>query len=273
MPVNVFTTIDDPLAALGTEAFGINDAGLIVGQFFDVNTRRHGFLLSGGSFMTLDDPLGTSGSGSVTNGINDAGQVVGTFLNGGHPWLPRERRHFHDHRRSLSPDTFAFGINNAGQIVGSFNDGSGGHHGFFRHTTAGGFVTNDIIDFPSAVQTDAVGINNAGQIAGFYLAGGRHHGFVRRTVAGGFLTFDIIDVPSATNTLALGINDAGQVVGFYTNASGSHGFLLSGGTFFTLDDPSGQPSRGTEVFGINDIGPDRRTLPRCRAAIPTASSW
>jgi hypothetical protein len=35
MPVNIFTTINDPLAAgpSGTVANGINDAGLVVGQF------------------------------------------------------------------------------------------------------------------------------------------------------------------------------------------------------------------------------------------------
>jgi hypothetical protein len=46
MPVNIFTTINDSLAAdpSGTVANGINDAGLIVGQFSDGSS--HGFLLS-----------------------------------------------------------------------------------------------------------------------------------------------------------------------------------------------------------------------------------
>ena len=56
MPVNIFTTIDDPLAPSLTRAFGINNSGVIVGSFFDASNHQHGFLLSGGSFITLDDP-------------------------------------------------------------------------------------------------------------------------------------------------------------------------------------------------------------------------
>jgi probable HAF family extracellular repeat protein len=45
-----YTTLDDPLAATvttsGTEAFGINDAGQIVGTYQDSNHHYHGFLLT-----------------------------------------------------------------------------------------------------------------------------------------------------------------------------------------------------------------------------------
>ncbi len=36
MPVYTYTTLDDPLATttLGTEAFGINDSGQIVGRYY-----------------------------------------------------------------------------------------------------------------------------------------------------------------------------------------------------------------------------------------------
>jgi len=63
MPI-IFTTLDDPSATLndpilvkGTAARGINGTGQIVGLFSDNNGRpNHGFLFSGGSFTTLDDP-------------------------------------------------------------------------------------------------------------------------------------------------------------------------------------------------------------------------
>ena len=45
MPVYNYTTLDDPLAGgfFGTQATGINDAGQIVGRYFN-NGGFHGFL-------------------------------------------------------------------------------------------------------------------------------------------------------------------------------------------------------------------------------------
>ena len=42
-----FTTIALP-GSLGTHAYGINDHGQIVGTYFGVDRKLHGFLLSGG---------------------------------------------------------------------------------------------------------------------------------------------------------------------------------------------------------------------------------
>src|SRR5262249_11541444 len=70
-----FTTIDVPFATQGTEAFGINNAGQIVGFYADAS-GTHGFLLSGGAYFTLDDPLGAN---TQAFGINDAGQIVGRY--------------------------------------------------------------------------------------------------------------------------------------------------------------------------------------------------
>src|SRR5437660_12906908 len=75
MPVNIFTTIDDPLATQDTDPFGINGSGQIVGAF-RYNSVFHGFVLSGGSFTTLDGPLAQSTQAFC---INDAGQIVGFF--------------------------------------------------------------------------------------------------------------------------------------------------------------------------------------------------
>jgi probable HAF family extracellular repeat protein len=90
-----FTTIDAPGARFGTSAFDINDAGQIVGRFYD-STGSHGFLYTGGSFTTIDLP-GATGTGAI--GINDAGQIVGFFLRRhALPRLPRQRRKLHQNR-------------------------------------------------------------------------------------------------------------------------------------------------------------------------------
>jgi hypothetical protein len=43
MPINVFTTLDDPLATNDTEAHGINNSGQIVGYYLDANRHAHGY--------------------------------------------------------------------------------------------------------------------------------------------------------------------------------------------------------------------------------------
>ena len=58
MPIYKYTTLDEPLASggIGTNAVGINNAGQIVGEYSD-GSGIHGFLLSGGTYTTLNDPL------------------------------------------------------------------------------------------------------------------------------------------------------------------------------------------------------------------------
>jgi len=68
------------LATGDTFANGINDAGQIVGYYI-TGGHAHGFLLSGGTYITLDDPLGAQGT--ILEGINDMGQIVGTYIDSG----------------------------------------------------------------------------------------------------------------------------------------------------------------------------------------------
>jgi len=77
MPVYNYTALDDPSADFGTTtAWGINDAGQIVGRYH-TDITFHGFLLSGGTYTTLNDPLASDITHAT--GINDAGQIVGFF--------------------------------------------------------------------------------------------------------------------------------------------------------------------------------------------------
>ncbi len=75
MPVYTYTTLDEPNATTITQAFGINNAGQIVGGY----DFAHGFLYSGGTYTTFDD--GTAGT--TAWGINDLGQIIGQFTNNG----------------------------------------------------------------------------------------------------------------------------------------------------------------------------------------------
>ena|SRR5215831_10738449 len=113
------------MATLGiTVAQGINAAGQIVGQY-NTSTGAHGFLLSGGTYTTLDDPLATSGT--VAHGINATGQIVGFYANatGFHGFLLNGGMYTTLNDPSATLGTEAFGINAEGQIVGFFNNATG----------------------------------------------------------------------------------------------------------------------------------------------------
>src|SRR4029079_16275045 len=73
-----YSAIDVP-GARWTVAYGINNAGQIVGGFgsSDAATGRHGFLLSGGSFSTFDVPGSTD---TIARGVNNRGQIVGVYV-------------------------------------------------------------------------------------------------------------------------------------------------------------------------------------------------
>ena len=94
----IFTTIDDPAADTvngeRTRAFGINNAGQIVGIFTTLGGYR-GFLYDDGIFTTIELPPGAA-SQNFPYGINNAGQIVGYFdsATGDHGFLatPMHRR-------------------------------------------------------------------------------------------------------------------------------------------------------------------------------------
>jgi len=69
-----YTTIDYP-GASQTKAFGINNAGKIVGWYEDA-TGVHGFLYDGTTYTTFDYP---GASWTEAYGINDRGDIVGRY--------------------------------------------------------------------------------------------------------------------------------------------------------------------------------------------------
>ena len=68
-----FTQLDFP-DSVQTEAFGINDAGDIVGRYQDSAGTEHGFLLRNGQFTSIDAPPGPD---TFAFGINSRGDIVG----------------------------------------------------------------------------------------------------------------------------------------------------------------------------------------------------
>jgi uncharacterized membrane protein len=101
----------------------------------DVAGARHGYLLSGGSFTTIDVPGATL---TAVFGLNDLGDVVGSYID-----ADRARHGFLlsggnyttiDVDVPNATNNYATGINDAGQISGKF-DVDGTTRGFLAIPT------------------------------------------------------------------------------------------------------------------------------------------
>jgi uncharacterized membrane protein len=253
-----FTAIDVP-GAISTNAFDINHAGDIVGDYVSADGHTHGYLLSGNRFTQIDFP------GAILTsafGINRRGDIVGRYQTDGvfHGYLLRGGTFTSiDFSATF---TRAQGINGSGDIVGSYDDADQTRHGFLLSEEE--FTS---FDFPDATLTTAWGINPAGGVTGRYVSSdGKSHGFL---ISEG--EFTSIDFPGAVETAPGGvptapivrINPRGDIVGSYCESEPCslpepmHGFLLSrdekrnGGEFTSIDLPG---AIWTAAAGINARG-------------------
>lgn len=211
-----FTKINVPGSDGTTDARGISDNGLIVGQY--EASLIYGFLRQSGSYTKIQYPFAQL---TFARGVNHAGQVVGYYV----------KNILHDPRKHgfvLSDGTYTTidipdsvtepnGINNLGDIVGTYWDTTG-MHGMVLDQ--GVFQT---IEFPGATATSAFGISSDKRIVGSYSLNGSllSHGFALTRG-----TFIKINFPHAKSTDCYGINSAGDIVGIYTDSNSvNHGFL------------------------------------------------
>ena len=226
-----------------TSAVGINNKGDVVGYYQDSMGRIHGFILSKGSYTTLDYP-GAIG-GTFAAGINDAGVVVGSYDNGqivaGFVYANGTFAQLRYHKSA----TFPASINKAGDIVGSYSVNNT-YRGF--EWSNGKFKT---FAPPHSTGTFPAGINTAGSISGtFYDASGQH-GFLLRNG-----TYGTIDVPGSNNTTnAAGLNDKDYVVGNYEDPTRqSHeGFLMMGSKFRELIAPGSVTTFPSDINNHNVV--------------------
>jgi probable HAF family extracellular repeat protein len=134
-----FSNVDFP-GATGTQAIGVNNAGQIVGEYFDAANGEHGFVSSGGTFTAIDFPGATA---TVAAGINAAGDIVGAWADGtGTHGFLLQTGAFTPINFPLATWTIAFGVNDTGEIAGLYTDAAGNTHGFIY--AGGGFSTVDV---------------------------------------------------------------------------------------------------------------------------------
>lgn len=236
--VENFTNLPSGDSASQTQAIGINNRRFpdIVGFYTDNATGfTHGFLDTGGTQFTVDDPAGSP-------------------------------------PKVTTPVQNLLGINDLGDAAGFWTDNNGHEHGFiveldFQTPSKSKFTEIPPSIFKGAVATQASNITDNGNVCGFWTdRNGNNHGFFGRpgpllSTFPGLFALDVeINGLSATSTSPFGCNNKGQVVGSFTDANGNvHGFIFDGGLFIQFDAPDSSQTpafgvMGTFINGIDDRG-------------------
>jgi probable HAF family extracellular repeat protein len=168
-------------------AFGINDAGRVVGTGSWQNGFQHAFR-TGANGLNLQD-LGTlGGDESSAAAINTIGQVVGTaqpITGDSHAFLFSDGAGMTDLGTLGGIGSDALALNNIGVVVGSSQIANGEVHAFAW--TAGGGMRdlNNLIPINAGwVLTEATGVNDLGQIVGNGLLNGQPRAFLLTSNSG-----------------------------------------------------------------------------------------
>jgi uncharacterized membrane protein len=238
--------------AMQTGPSGINNAGVMVGEYVDKNSVSHGYILNGKKLTTLDDPKAMAGTTGAENlNPNGAISVVGAYNNSSGNtvgFLYKNGKYKDIPGPAGATSSVASGINDKGAIVGDYVDSNGRTHGFLlkgkQYTT---------LDEPAAFGTTAAsGINNVGWIVLWYVD---QQGLVESAITkDNGNTYTTINVPFAVDSYASDLNSVGDVTYFWVDSGGEgRGALLHAGKYYKVNYPN---AIYTYAGGIND----QRTL-------------
>jgi hypothetical protein len=114
----------------GTIVNGINNAGVVVGLFFDSNGGLHGFTKTGTQYTTIDVP---GADFTAPQGINNEGDISGVYSAGGvrHGFvLTRDGKLITVDVPGVS-NTALFGVSDNGSVAGYYKTADGVDHGFY----------------------------------------------------------------------------------------------------------------------------------------------
>jgi hypothetical protein len=237
--------------AVETDAYAVNNAGVIAGDYIDSKNVQHAMLLAGAKLTTVNNKeceavLGTGGISFY--GLNSKGEAAGwctsskTGLDIAYVYSAGK---FTPVSFPKSDGTEATGINDKGDVVGLYLDSLGASHGFSKIGTK---YTS--IDVKGDTNTVAWGINNAGQITVY--ATNSAGDFDSYLLTG--KTFKNIDNPKAKGGLGTIVHtpsNVGDIVGtYYNSASAEMGWLLHKGKYYDVADPG--DATDTRGDGLND---------------------
>ena len=243
--LSTYTVTD--LGTLGgaeSYAFGLNNAGQVVGRAQVANRHLHPFVWDNGVMTDLDpDGVPNGFADPAAGAINEAGQIVGSAF------VPYRAALWQDGQvidlGTLGGQHSAAGsINNASQIAGDSDLSGGGVHAIIWQD---GAIT-DLGTLPGGGNfTFAAGINESGQVAGTVATADRsfHAAWWQQNIG----WTDLGTLPNDPQSEAHGINNLGHIVGFSGDedvAGAVQAFFYNGTTMI----PAGPA--GSFPYGIND---------------------
>jgi len=233
--------------AAEVDAYAINNAGLITGDYVDSTGNQHGMILNKKKATTFEAPSG--GSGIAGYGIDTAGDVVGWYVdsNGIAQGFLLSGGNMTSIFYPKSASTQVNGMNDNGYIVGDYIDNSGITHGFYFDGKK-----YKKLDVKGATTTIVWSVNNS-NVFGLYTldsSGAPQDGYTYTIKP---KKFTKVDVPGAAGTVTHGINNNGDInFTIFDSSNNRHGVLYqaSTGVFTQFDVPDGTNS--TRADGIND---------------------
>jgi len=216
----------------GTEAYGINNSGEVVGTGYLSPSNFHAFLYTGGKMTDIGPPGSLQAS---ADSINNSSQIVGSYYltsgragaflysNGKMTTLPVP---------AGASSVSALAIDDNGEIAGALYPSSGGAAHAARYVNG---VWTDLGTIAGAASNVGLGINLSGQVVGTAIfpqtqyhppKPGKHIPFISTTE--GLVNLNTL-IPAGTGftlTDAVAINDSGQILCDATNAAGSERAVL-----------------------------------------------
>ena len=219
---NTMTTLSDPNGTGGTECWGINTKGTVVGDYIDANNATVAYIYSKGVFTDITPPKSTF---AIAYGVNDSNVVIGYYIDpkGGTYGFTFDGTTYTKLAVKGASTTQGFGIDNAGDYTEIAVLSDGLEHSYL---VKGGKASE--IVFPNITQVAAHHMNNKGQISATVIdSANADHAGIYDSVTG---TYYVIDDPKGVGmTIGDGINDKKTLVGRYnTSKAISLGYIATG---------------------------------------------
>jgi len=244
-----FSDVHATKTALETDTYGVNNAGVIAGDYVDSASVQHGMILAGKKLTTVDNKNCSATTVGIDGisfyAINSAGTAAGwcTGTSGSFIAFTYAKGKFTTIAFPKALQTEATGINDKGDVVGIYFDTAGAQHGFSKIGSK-----YKSIDVKGETSADAWGINNAGQITVYAInSAGDYDSFLLTGTK-----FKPINNPKAKGGLGTIVHtpsNVGDIDGTYYNSAGTEmGWLLHKGKYYDVVDPGGV----TRADGLND---------------------